>query len=164
MATLLPHSFEIRTIFGISVNESSPPIKVLQSFLEQLGLKMTCIGRLGPRGDRRRVYQLQDLSPDTRREIFSLWQTRDESVSTATLINNPIEHLDTAPPELEEEQKLDNDLEQLQQLISSCDRTDKNAVKTVKAIVGEVFEAIPTIRRRLLELLDQHWRAWLLAT
>jgi hypothetical protein len=85
-------------------------------------------------------------------------------VSTATLINNPIEHLDTAPPELEEEEKLDNDLEQLQQLISSCDRTDKNAIQTVKAIVVEVFEAIPTIRRRLLELLDQHWRAWLLAT
>ena len=56
--------------------ESDTPIKVVQKLLSLLGLKLTCIGRLGSRSDRERVY-VYDPPLDGREEIFASWLQRD---------------------------------------------------------------------------------------
>jgi hypothetical protein len=161
---LLPFKFEIRSIFGLTVRENSSPIKILQNLLEQLGLRMTCIGRLGSRGDRQRMYQLKSLSPDGRDEIFRLWFERDTE-STSPLENNPIADVDTPPIPIEKvPESFAEDVAQLQGLIISCLRGNNGLTSVVKAIIQEVFQAIPLIKQWLWSVLDKSSRIWLLST
>jgi hypothetical protein len=163
-AKLLPFKFEIRSIFGLTVRENSSPIKILQNLLEQLGLRMTCIGRLGSRGDRRRMYKLKSLSPDGRDEIFRLWLERD-TVSTSSLENNPIADVDTPPIPIEKvPESFAEDVAQLQGLIISCLRGNNGLTSVVKAIIQEVFQAIPLVKQWLWSVLDKSSRIWLLST
>ena len=79
---VIPYKKDIRTCLGITIGENDTPIRFLQRVLGKLGLKLSCCGRLGSRGDRRRVYRLAGLNLDGRNEIFSRWLDRDiESVS-----------------------------------------------------------------------------------
>jgi hypothetical protein len=69
---------QIRTILGIKIApERDSPIAVAQRLLELLGLKMECLGRLGSRGARARVYRGCNLDPDGRQDIFARWFARD---------------------------------------------------------------------------------------
>ena len=80
---VIPYKKDIRTCLGITIGENDTPIRFLQRVLRKLGLKLSCCGRLGSRGDRRRVYRLAGLNLDGREAIFSRWLDRDiESVST----------------------------------------------------------------------------------
>lgn len=69
---------QIRTILGINIApERDTPIAVAQRLLKLLGLKMSCLGRLGSRGARARVYRGCNLDPDGRQDIFERWFFRD---------------------------------------------------------------------------------------
>jgi hypothetical protein len=71
---------ELKTFLGLTIVESDTPIKIVQKLLNLLGLKLTCIGRLGSRGKRERVYVFE-LPDDGREEIFNSWLQRDRSNS-----------------------------------------------------------------------------------
>lgn len=87
---VIPYKKDIRTCLGITIGENDTPIRFLQRVLGKLGLKLSCCGRLGSRGDRRRVYRLAGLNLDGREAIFSRWLDRDiESVSIDS-ISNPL--------------------------------------------------------------------------
>ncbi|WP_307730475.1 hypothetical protein, partial [Chroococcus sp. FPU101] len=85
---IVPHAHAIKTVLGLTINpEKDSPVAVAQRLLGRLGLKLTCIGRKGSRGNRKRVYQLLDPNLDGRNEILSRWHERD-SLSVSTLSNN----------------------------------------------------------------------------
>jgi hypothetical protein len=67
---------ELKTFLGLTIVESDTPIKVVQKLLSLLGLKLTCIGRLGSRGHRERAYTYEPPN-DGRSEIFDSWLQRD---------------------------------------------------------------------------------------
>ncbi|WP_307730481.1 hypothetical protein, partial [Chroococcus sp. FPU101] len=81
---VIPHRQTIKTVLGLTINLlKDSPVAVAQRILGIFGLKLTCIGRLGTRGNRKRVYQLLDPNLDGRNEIFSRWLERDSrAVST----------------------------------------------------------------------------------
>ena len=74
----LANQRELKTFLGLTIVESDTPIKIVQKLLSILGLKLTCIGRLGSRGDRERVY-VYDPPLDGREEIFANWLQRDRA-------------------------------------------------------------------------------------
>jgi hypothetical protein len=69
---------ELKTFLGLTIVESDTPIKIVQKLLGLLGLKLTCIGRLGSRGKRERVYVFEPPD-DGREEIFKSWLRRDSA-------------------------------------------------------------------------------------
>jgi hypothetical protein len=69
---------ELKTFLGLTIVESDTPIKVAQKLLSLLGLKLTCIGRLGSRGNRERAYTYEPPN-DGRSEIFAHWLQRDSA-------------------------------------------------------------------------------------
>jgi hypothetical protein len=73
---------ELKTFLGLTIVESDSPIKIVQKLLGLLGLKLTCIGRLGSREQRERVYILEPPD-DGRDEIFSSWRQRDRASSSS---------------------------------------------------------------------------------
>ena len=74
----LANQRELKTFLGITIVKSDPPIKIVQKLLGLLGLKLTCIGRLGSRSKRERVYVFEPPS-DGREEIFATWLQRDKA-------------------------------------------------------------------------------------
>jgi hypothetical protein len=97
---------ELKTFLGLTIVESDTPIKIVQKLLGLLGLKLTCIGRLGSRGKRERVYVFEPPD-DGREEIFNSWLRRDSafaqvestayfsSVSTIGKDNNLFQNVDS---------------------------------------------------------------------
>ena len=73
---------ELKTFLGLTIVESDTPIKIAQKLLGLLGLKLTCIGRLGSRNERERVYIFEPPS-DGRAEIFASWLQRDSAFRQA---------------------------------------------------------------------------------
>ena len=73
----LANQRELKTFLGLTIVESDTPIKIVQKLLSLLGLKLTCIGRLGSRSDRERVY-VYEPPLDGREEIFENWLQRDK--------------------------------------------------------------------------------------
>ncbi|MGB5714938.1 MAG: plasmid replication protein, CyRepA1 family, partial [Waterburya sp.] len=72
----LANKRELKTFLGLTIVESDTPIKIVQKLLGLLGLKLTCIGRLGSRDKRERVYIFEPPN-DGRSEIFASWLQRD---------------------------------------------------------------------------------------
>ncbi|MGK7952834.1 MAG: plasmid replication protein, CyRepA1 family [Xenococcaceae cyanobacterium] len=88
----LSNQRELKTFLGLTIVESDTPIKIVQKLLSLLGLKFTCIGRLGSRGQRERVYVFEPPR-DGRSEIFAAWLQRDRaSIQTeSTTVSNLVE-------------------------------------------------------------------------
>ncbi|MGF1539335.1 MAG: plasmid replication protein, CyRepA1 family, partial [Pleurocapsa sp.] len=78
---------ELKTFLGLTLVESDSPIKIVQKLLDILGLKLTCIGRLGSRGQRERVYVFEPQT-DGREEIFALWLQRDSALDKVESVSN----------------------------------------------------------------------------
>jgi hypothetical protein len=76
----LANKRELKTFLGLTIVESDTPIKIVQKLLSILGLKLTCIGRLGSREQRERVYVFEPLD-DGREEIFASWLQRDSALA-----------------------------------------------------------------------------------
>ncbi len=85
----LANQRELKTFLGLTIVESDTPIKIVQKLLSLLGLKLTCIGRLGSRGQRERVYVFEPPS-DGRSEIFAHWLQRDSAFiqTESTTVSN----------------------------------------------------------------------------
>jgi hypothetical protein len=86
---------ELKTFLGLTIVESDTPIKIVQKLLSLLGVKLTCIGRLGSRTKRERVYIFE--SPDDgREEIFATWLERDNAfIPTEFAINSNLSSVST---------------------------------------------------------------------
>jgi hypothetical protein len=76
----LANQRELKTFLGLTIVESDTPIKIVQKLLSLLGLKLTCIGRLGSRGQRERAYTYETPN-DGRSEIFAHWLQRDSTLT-----------------------------------------------------------------------------------
>ncbi len=76
----LANQRELKTFLGLTIVESDTPIKIVQKLLSLLGLKLTCIGRLGSRKERERVYMFEPPD-DGREEIFASWSQRDKNLT-----------------------------------------------------------------------------------
>ncbi|MEO0013582.1 MAG: hypothetical protein RLZZ535_1971, partial [Cyanobacteriota bacterium] len=76
----LANQRELKTFLGLTIIESDTPIKIVQKLLSLLGLKLTCIGRFGSRGQRERVYTFEPPD-DGREEIFKSWLRRDSALT-----------------------------------------------------------------------------------
>lgn len=75
---IVPNRYQIKLILGININpDKDKAIAVAQRLLRLLDLKMTYVGRLGSRGDRRRIYQGCSIDSDGRQAIFERWSFRD---------------------------------------------------------------------------------------
>jgi hypothetical protein len=72
-ATAVQHRHIIRNYIGVSVSEKMSVIKIAQTILEKLGLKLTYVSRMGSRDKRERVYQFVEIE-DGRDVIFAKWQ------------------------------------------------------------------------------------------
>jgi Domain of unknown function (DUF3854) len=86
---------ELKTFLGLTIVESDTPIKIVQKLLSLLGLKLTCIGRLGSRNKRERVY-IFEFCNDGREEIFATWLERDSaSIPTEFAIDSNLSSVST---------------------------------------------------------------------
>ncbi|MGL4883214.1 MAG: plasmid replication protein, CyRepA1 family, partial [Waterburya sp.] len=83
----LANQRELKTFLGLTIVESDTPIKIVQKLLSLLGLKLTCIGRLGSRGQRERVYVFEPPD-DGREEIFKSWLRRDSALAQVESTSN----------------------------------------------------------------------------
>ena len=83
----LANKTELKTFLGITVVDSDSAIAIVQKLFGVLGLKLTYIGRLGPRGQRERVYTYEPPN-DGRSEIFASWLQRDSASIQTKLANN----------------------------------------------------------------------------
>jgi hypothetical protein len=91
----LANQRELKTFLGLTIVESDTPIKIVQKLLSLLGLKLTCIGRLGSRAKRERVYILEFCN-DGREEIFATWLERDNAfIPTEFAINSNLSSVST---------------------------------------------------------------------
>ena len=88
----LANKRELKTFLGLTIVKSDSPIKIVQKLLSLLGLKLTCIGRLGSKTQRERVYCF-NLPNDGREAIFQSWLQKDRSQVQSDLANN-IESVD----------------------------------------------------------------------
>jgi hypothetical protein len=73
----LANVWGIRAALGISIVDSDTPVAIVQKLLGKLGLKLRCLKREGPRGNRVRVYGFHPPE-DGREEVFASWLFRDQ--------------------------------------------------------------------------------------
>jgi hypothetical protein len=91
----LANKRELKTFLGLTIVESDTPIKIVQKLLSLLGVTLTCIGRLGSRTKRERVYIFESPN-DGREEIFATWLERDSaSIPTEFAINSNLASVST---------------------------------------------------------------------
>ena len=75
---LMSYRHDIKTYLNQSINpEKDTPIGFAQRLLGTIGLKLSCIAQRRENGKRIREYQMIDLNPDGRDDIFSRWHERD---------------------------------------------------------------------------------------
>ena len=83
----LANKTKLKTFLGITIVDSDSAIKIVQKLFGVLGLKLTYLGRLRPRGQRERVYTYEPPD-DGRSEIFASWLQRDSASIQTKLDNN----------------------------------------------------------------------------
>jgi hypothetical protein len=81
--------WEIKCALNLTIKDTDTPMALAQKLLGKLGVKLVCLGRLGSRGHRERVYVY--VPPDDGREdVFAAWLARERSaskVSPASTVN-----------------------------------------------------------------------------
>ncbi|MGB7439879.1 MAG: plasmid replication protein, CyRepA1 family, partial [Coleofasciculaceae cyanobacterium] len=80
IATLaLSNPWQIKAILGLTVGENESPVRIVGRLLQLVGVRLKCIGRVGSRDNRQRVYRL--IIPDEveRSHIFAVWLERDKA-------------------------------------------------------------------------------------
>jgi hypothetical protein len=75
----------IKNYLNVTISEKLTPIAIAQKLLDKIDLRLSYVGRLGPRGHRESVYKF--IAPDDGRDcIFGRWFGRDE-VSQSELVS-----------------------------------------------------------------------------
>jgi hypothetical protein len=73
----LENRYFIKTSLNVSISEKLTPVGIAQKLLDKIDLRLSYVGRLGPRGKRECVYKF--VHPDDGRDcIFEKWLLRDE--------------------------------------------------------------------------------------
>ncbi|WP_265276771.1 plasmid replication protein, CyRepA1 family [Nostoc sp. KVJ3] len=92
-AIALQHRFLIKNYLNVTISEKLTSIAIAQKLLDKIDLRLSYIGRLGPRGKRECVYKF--VTPNDGRDcIFKQWLSR-ELVSVSSNINVPTPITDT---------------------------------------------------------------------
>lgn len=93
------NAWQVKAILGVWIGEKMTPIQVAQTLLRKLGLKLRYLGRVGPRGQRQRIYggvvsihpfvstppnsSYIDEYGDGRAEVWEAWMERDRAALEA---------------------------------------------------------------------------------
>ncbi|MHC5767609.1 MAG: hypothetical protein ACYTXI_18700 [Nostoc sp.] len=88
-ALALKHRYVIKNYLHVTISEKLTSIVIAQKLLDKIDLRLSFIGRLGPRGKRECVYQF--VPPDDERDaIFDSWLSRDEVLNreSVSVTNN----------------------------------------------------------------------------
>ncbi|HEY9799441.1 MAG TPA: plasmid replication protein, CyRepA1 family [Leptolyngbyaceae cyanobacterium] len=86
----------IKNYLNVTVSEKLTPVAIAQKLLGKIDLRLSYVGRLGPRGERESVYKF--VAPDDERDvIFKRWFSRDELVSVTNNIDIKTPVVDTSP-------------------------------------------------------------------
>ncbi|ABA24992.1 conserved hypothetical protein (plasmid) [Trichormus variabilis ATCC 29413] len=84
-AIALQHRFLIKNYLNVTISEKLTPVAIAQKLLDKIDLRLSYVGRLGPRGHRESVYKFVGAD-DGRDVIFQQWLNR-ELVSVTSNIN-----------------------------------------------------------------------------
>ncbi|MBD2492554.1 plasmid replication protein, CyRepA1 family, partial [Aulosira sp. FACHB-615] len=94
-ARALQHRFLIKNYLNVTISEKLTPVAIVQKLLDKINLRLSYVGRLGPRGKRECVYKF--VGPDDGRDgIFEKWLNR-ELVSVTPNIDLTTPIIDTTP-------------------------------------------------------------------
>ncbi|WP_322746152.1 plasmid replication protein, CyRepA1 family, partial [Nostoc sp. LEGE 06077] len=75
-AIALQHRYLIKNYLNVTVSEKLTPVAIAQKLLDKIDLRLSYVGRLGPRGKRECVYKF--VAPgDGRDRIFKQWLSRE---------------------------------------------------------------------------------------
>ncbi|WP_242049390.1 plasmid replication protein, CyRepA1 family, partial [Aulosira sp. FACHB-615] len=75
-AIALKHRYLIKNYLNVTISEKLTPVAIAQKLLDKIDLRLTYMGRLGPRGKRECVYKF--VAPDDGRNvIFEKWLNRE---------------------------------------------------------------------------------------
>ncbi|WP_229501033.1 hypothetical protein [Nostoc mirabile] len=88
-ALAVKHRYVIKNYLNVTMSEKLTSIAIAQKLLDKVDLRLSYIGRLGPRGKRECIYQF--LPPDDERDaIFDSWLSRDEVLNreSVSVTNN----------------------------------------------------------------------------
>jgi hypothetical protein len=73
----LENRYLIKTCLNVTISEKLTPVAIAQKLLDKIDMRLSYVGRLGPRGNRECVYKF--VAPlDGRSGIFEKWLCRDE--------------------------------------------------------------------------------------
>ncbi len=88
-ARAVENRYVIKNYLHVTISEKLTPVAIAQKLLDKVDLRLSYIGRLGPRGKRECVYKF--IPPDDRRDsIFDSWLGRDEALNreSVSVTNN----------------------------------------------------------------------------
>lgn len=96
----LENRYVIKNYLNVTISEKLTPVAIAQKLLGKIDLRLSYVGRLGPRGKRESVYKFV-AADDERDTIFKRWFSRDsqsncESVSVTNNINITSPVVDTS--------------------------------------------------------------------
>jgi hypothetical protein len=155
-ARLLPCAHHVRSIFGITVSEESSAVKLWGAFLDRLGLKLKCVGRLGSRDDRQRYYRVTSLDPDGRGEVFGRWRERDAS-NERPVVNAP-----ATEPEIDPiPSGLAASVEEARDMLEAAIDEPINLTRDVMGVVLSSFEGVERAGRWIWKILSARARDWI---
>ncbi|WP_341532037.1 plasmid replication protein, CyRepA1 family (plasmid) [Nostoc sp. UHCC 0302] len=88
-AIALQNRYVIKNYLHVTISEKLTPVAIAQKLLDKIDLRLSYIGRLGPRGKRECVYQFVPAD-DRRDSIFDSWLGRDEALNreSVSVTNN----------------------------------------------------------------------------
>ncbi|MBE9209430.1 hypothetical protein IQ244_23605 [Nostoc sp. LEGE 06077] len=96
-AIALQHRYLIKNYFNVTISEKLTPVAIAQKLLDKIDLRLTYVGRLGPRGKRECVYKFVGTD-DGRSGIFKQWLNRElVSVTPNIDLTTPITDTTSLP-------------------------------------------------------------------
>ncbi|MBD2492113.1 hypothetical protein [Aulosira sp. FACHB-615] len=131
----------IKTCLNVTVSDKLTPLAIAQKLLNKIDLRLTYVGRLGPRGKRECVYKF--VAPDDRRNvIFEKWLNR-ELVSVTSNIGIPTPITDTIPlPVIEDMEGQENSTDSWWQQVKFYAAGFKERVKDGVEAVKEFLSTL----------------------
>ncbi|HEY9663368.1 MAG TPA: plasmid replication protein, CyRepA1 family [Allocoleopsis sp.] len=72
------HALIVKDFLGITIRKNATPIRVLQQLLEQMGMKLSCVRKDGPRGEQVRVYRLSSAEWQLAQEVLEFRRLKRE--------------------------------------------------------------------------------------
>ena len=79
------HALIVKDFLGITIRKDATPIRILQQLLEQMGMKLTCVRKDGPRGEQVRVYRLSPMEWQLAQEVLEFRRLKRERQAQQTL-------------------------------------------------------------------------------